>query len=76
VENFSITGIPIYHYPRLVYSLAYVKKNAALTNLELGMLSAQIALAIEQACDDILRGELLSEFVVDVIQGREAHPRI
>jgi aspartate ammonia-lyase len=69
VENFSITGIPISQYPRLVSSLAYIKKAAALTNLELGLLSAEIAQAITQACDDILRGELLSEFVVDVIQG-------
>jgi len=69
VENFSITGIPISHYPRLVYSLAYIKKAAALTNLELGLLPANLAGAIAQACDDILAGELLSEFVVDVIQG-------
>jgi aspartate ammonia-lyase len=69
VENFNITGIPISHYPRLVHSLAYIKKAAALTNLELGLLSPQIAQAITQACDDILRGDLLSEFVVDVIQG-------
>jgi aspartate ammonia-lyase len=69
VENFSITGIPISHYPRLVFSLAYIKKAAALTNLELGLLPAQIAQAIAKACDDILRGELVSEFVVDVIQG-------
>src|SRR4030043_659634 len=69
VENFSITGIPISHYPRLVHSLAYIKKAAALINLELGLLSPQLAQAITQACDDILGGELLSEFVVDVIQG-------
>ncbi len=69
VENFSITGIPISHYPRLVYSLAYIKKAAALTNRELGLLPADIAEAIVKACDDILRGELLTEFVVDVIQG-------
>jgi aspartate ammonia-lyase len=69
VENFNITGIPISHYPRLVYSLAYIKKAAALTNLELGLLSAQVAQAITDACDDILSGELLMEFVVDVIQG-------
>jgi aspartate ammonia-lyase len=69
VENFSITGIPISHYPRLVHSLAYSKKAAALINLELGLLSPQLAQAITQACDDILGGELLSEFVVDVIQG-------
>ena len=69
VENFSITGIPISHYPRLVHSLAYIKKAAALTNLELGLLPERIAQAIVLACDDIIRGELLAEFVVDVIQG-------
>jgi aspartate ammonia-lyase len=69
VENFSITGIPISRYPRLVHSLACIKKAAALTNMELGLLPANLANAICQACDDILSGELLSEFVVDVIQG-------
>ncbi len=69
VENFAITGIPISNYPRLVQSLAYIKKAAALTNLELGLLPEQIAQAIVQACDDILHGELISEFVVDAIQG-------
>jgi len=63
------TGISISHYPRLVHSLAYIKKAAAMANLELGLLPEQISQAIAQACDDILRGELLSEFVVDVIQG-------
>src|SRR4030042_3547964 len=69
VENFSITGIPLSHSPRLVHPLAYSKKAAALINLELGLLSPQLAHAITQACDDILGGELLSEFVVDVIPG-------
>jgi len=69
VENYAITGIPISHYPRLVHSLAFIKKAAALTNLELGLLPANLAQAITQACEDILNGELLSEFVVDVIQG-------
>ena len=69
VENYAITGIPISHYPRLIHSLAYIKKAAALTNQELGFLPANLARAITQACDDILAGELLSEFVVDVIQG-------
>ncbi len=69
VENFDITGIPISHYPRLVNSLAFIKKAAALTNLELGLLPENLAQAIVQACDDILQGLLLSEFVVDVIQG-------
>jgi aspartate ammonia-lyase len=69
VENFRITGIPISQYPRLVHSLAYIKKAAALTNLELGLLPQGLAVAIAKACDNIINGELLEEFVVDVIQG-------
>ncbi|MBN2386623.1 MAG: aspartate ammonia-lyase [Anaerolineales bacterium] len=68
-ENFAITGIPISHYPRLIRSLAYIKKAAALTNRDLGLLPNEIAGAIAQACDEILGGALLGEFVVDVIQG-------
>jgi len=68
-ENFAITGITIAHYPRLIKSLAYIKKAAALTNRELGLLDPKIADAICRACDDILAGSLLDEFVVDVIQG-------
>jgi aspartate ammonia-lyase len=69
VENFNMTGVTISRYPRLIHSLAYIKKAAALTNFELDFLPGEIAQAIVQACDDILRGELLEEFVVDVIQG-------
>ncbi|HEX5839839.1 MAG TPA: lyase family protein, partial [Anaerolineales bacterium] len=69
VENFAITGIPISHYPRLIKSLAYIKKAAALTNQELGLLDPALADAIARACDEILSGALHSEFVVDVIQG-------
>ena len=69
IENFSITGIPISHYPRLVYSLAYIKKAAALANRDLGLLPAELANAIAAACDEILAGKLHNEFVVDVIQG-------
>src|SRR5512136_706460 len=68
-ENFNITGIPISHYPRLIRSLAYIKKAAALANQELGLLDPKLADAIVRACDDLLAGNLLEEFVVDVIQG-------
>lgn len=68
-ENFNITGIPISHYPRLIKSLAYIKKAAAQTNCELGLLDHKLADAIAKACDEILAGSLIDEFVVDVIQG-------
>jgi aspartate ammonia-lyase len=69
LENFSITGIPISHYPRLIQSLAFIKKAAAQTNQELGLLSPKIAGAIVAACDELLAGNLHQEFVVDMIQG-------
>jgi aspartate ammonia-lyase len=68
-ENFGITGVPISHYPRLIRSLAYIKKAAALTNCDLGLLPAEIAAAIAQACDEIVNGALHGEFIVDMIQG-------
>ncbi len=54
LENFQITGIPISHYPELVYSLAQIKKAAARANEELGLLSPEKAEAIARACDEIL----------------------
>lgn len=69
LENFNLTGIPISHYPRLINSLAYIKKAAALANSELGLLEPHLAQAIAQACDLIIAGNYHNEFVVDVIQG-------
>jgi aspartate ammonia-lyase len=69
IENYQITGIPLYHHLRLVNSLAYIKKAAALANQRLGLLDERLAQAIVQACDEIIAGRLHEEFVVDVIQG-------
>ena len=69
LENFNMTGIPISHYPRLVKSLAYIKKAAALSNMELGLLDPRLAQAIARACDLLMEGQYHSEFVVDMIQG-------
>ena len=69
LENFNMTGIPIAHYPRLIKSLAYIKKAAAITNMELGLLAPHLAQAITKACDLLIDGYYHNEFVVDVIQG-------
>ncbi len=69
LENFDISGIPISHYPHFIFALASIKKAAALANNQLGMLAEDITQAISQACDEILEGNLLEEFAVDVIQG-------
>ena len=69
LENFDITGIPISRTPEMIRALAFVKKAAALANLELGILPGKIAKAIARACDDISSGQFHDQFVVDVLQG-------
>lgn len=68
-ENFSITGIPISHYPQIIYSLAYIKKAAALTNNELGKIDDEKTKAIVFACDELLDDKYHDQFIVDIIQG-------
>lgn len=69
IENFPISGTTIQSSPSLVKALACVKQACALTNHELGVLDAERAQAIVQACQDIRRGQYHDQFVVDVIQG-------
>ena len=69
VENFPISGTRISAMPDLVRALAYVKKAATRANADLGAIDRDRAAAIILACEDIVDGKLLDEFVVDVIQG-------
>lgn len=66
-KNFKITGTTM--NPAMIKSLAFIKKAAALTNQEVNILDKKIAQAMMDACDDILKGELLDSFIVDPIQG-------
>ena len=68
-ENFRITEVPISKAPEMVRALAYVKKAAALANMELGLLRPEIATVIAKVCDELIAGKLLDQFVVDFIQG-------
>ncbi|WP_417580315.1 aspartate ammonia-lyase [Nitrincola sp.] len=69
LDNFSITGIPLSHFPELVNALAMVKQAAASANRDLGVLPVTKAEAIITACQDIQLGKLHDQFVVDMIQG-------
>ena len=69
VENFPISGTRVSAMPDLVRALAHVKKAAARANADLGALGRERAGAIILACEDLIEGKLLDEFVVDVIQG-------
>ncbi len=66
-ENFKITNLEI--HPRLVKSLALVKKAAAISNCNIGLLVEKKAEAIVQACDEVAGGSLLDQFIVDAVQG-------
>ena len=66
-ENFRITGLSM--HPEVINSLAQIKKAAAITNCEIGLLDKHIAEAIVKACDEIVEGKLHDEFIVDPIQG-------
>ncbi|WP_416176544.1 aspartate ammonia-lyase [Clostridium sp.] len=66
-NNFHITNKKI--NPEFIVSLAQIKKSAAITNRDAGMLDSKIANAIINACDEIISGKLHNQFIVDPIQG-------
>ena len=61
VENFPITGQKLSSNMHLVRGLAAVKLAAARTNRELGLLDAERGQAIEQACTDVMNGQLAGQ---------------
>ena len=65
-ENFKIGGqkMPV----EVIQAYAILKKSAALTNADLGVLSKRKAKLIERVCNEILAGELNDEFPLVVWQ--------
>jgi fumarate hydratase class II len=66
VENFPISGTPI--EPRLIHAMGHVKAAAAVTNGELGVLSAEQADAIAAAAREVAAGSHDAAFPIDVFQ--------
>lgn len=65
-ENFPISGRQ--PYPAFVWSLATVKRAAAVVNSELGLLEPDMAAAIVRAADEVRLGTWRESFVVDPFQ--------
>ena len=62
-KNFPISGEkPQYGF---VWSMVHIKKACARTNQKLGKLDGGLADAIVSACDEVLAGKLLDQWVVD-----------
>lgn len=66
-ENFPIG--PEASMPKeIIHAFGYLKKAAAITNAELGVLAQEKALLIEKACDEIIEGKLDDHFPLVVWQ--------
>jgi aspartate ammonia-lyase len=66
VENFPISGLTA--HPELIRATVLIKRAAAQANAELGRLDQEVANAIVESADEILRGRHRDQFVVDVYQ--------
>ena len=69
VDNFQMSGRKLRDYPFFIKAFAQIKKAAALANKEVGVLDADKADALVKACDRLIAGEFIDQFVVDMIQG-------
>lgn len=66
VENFPVSGLRF--PPALVSALGLIKQCAARVNCKLGLLSPELAEAIEKAAGEVRDGKLNDQFVVDIFQ--------
>ena len=66
IENFPVSGIK--EPTEFIKAYVLIKKAAASANLQIGCLDQEKAKAIMAACDEVVSGKLLDQFVVDVFQ--------
>ena len=66
IDNFPVSGLTL---PDIfLQSVAMIKKHAAAVNQDLGLIPAETASPIIQACEEIMAGQLNNNFPVDVFQ--------
>ncbi len=66
LENFPISG---WRFPRsFLRALGLIKKAAAQTNVELGLLEEKLGEAIAQAAEEVIAGKLDEHFPLDIFQ--------
>lgn len=69
IDNFQISGQKLSNYPQFIKALGWVKKAAAETNHNLGLLEEQLYQQITAACDQVISGKYDSQFPIDMVQG-------
>jgi fumarate hydratase, class II len=68
IDNFKIGGLPTRMPIEIIRAFAILKKAAAITNCELGVLAKEKSDLIGQVCDEILAGKLDDQFPLVVWQ--------
>ncbi|MGP8248686.1 MAG: lyase family protein, partial [Candidatus Dormibacteria bacterium] len=66
VANFPISRLRLPR--RMIAAIGDIKREAARVNAELGLLSPELGTAIAEAADQVSRGDLDDQFVVDIFQ--------
>src|SRR3989344_32228 len=59
---------------RIIRAYTIIKKAAALTNSELGVLDKRISGAIVRACDEALHGKFNDQFILETFQAGAGTP--
>lgn len=68
LENFPVSGSTGKDIPYLVKAYAYQKKASAFANRDCGAITEAQATAIGKAADEIINGQHMENFVVDIFQ--------
>lgn len=66
-ENFRISEKKVHN--QFIKAIIEIKKAAAMTNAYAGVLDKKITDAMIKACDEVLSGKFLDNFITDAIQG-------
>ncbi len=69
VENFDISRDYLSEYPEFTKALGIVKMAAIQANHKLGLVSDQIKDAVVAACKELMEGQHLEHFPIDMVQG-------
>lgn len=72
LENFQISNLRI--HPYFIKNLALIKKAAAKANYKLGFLSDEKAIAIIKASEEVIQGNNLDQYPIDVFQAGAGTP--
>jgi aspartate ammonia-lyase len=69
LASFRISGVTLASQPLLLRALARTKRAAARANARLGALDPQLADAIAEAAGEVVAGQHLDAFPIDLVQG-------